>query len=265
MMIRREWLRAPEGDGPSGAGAAIAAAGEAAIARAATAESTPEPVQSTDPSQSTEPVQQAQTPAEATIEFSYKGRAHKLTKAEADYLLQFGAEAYERAASQMREQPKAEPEKPPLDEIERKVQELVEQRTKPLSEKLETMEREKAMAEIVREADFAMGKHKIFEKFGEDPERGQFLKGVVMYMKGCNPNLSFDAAAAKVATWFEGLVSTEKAAYVQEKISAAGKRVEGSGGSPPAPGPKKLGAKEFSNGSVFEAALERATRAAMER
>lgn len=265
MMIRRLWLRAPEGDGPSGAGAAIAAAGEAAVARAASAESTPEPVTSAEPTQSTEPVQEAQTPAEAAYEFSYKGRAHKLTRAETDYLLQFGAEAYERAASQMREAPKPEPEKPPLDEIERKVQELVEQRTKPLSEKLETMEREKAMAEIVKEADAAMGKHEIFEKIGKDPQRGQFLKGVVMYMKGCNPSMSFDSAARQVAAMFGDLVSTEKAAYVQEKISAAGKRVEGSGGSPPAPGPKKLGAKEFSNGSVFEAALDRATRAAMER
>jgi hypothetical protein len=259
-MLKGNMLRAPEGDGPSGAGAAIAAAGEAAVSRVESENA--QPVQSAEPTQASEPSQTQTTPASessSAYDFNYKGRAHKLTRAEVDYLLAFGADAYERAAAQTQAKPK-EPEVPP-DEFEKRVGEMVEQRTKPLSEKIESYEREKAMAQITKEADAAMAKHDIFKKFDGDSKKSQFMKGVVMYLKGCNPDMPFDMAAKQVADIFDGLVSSEKAAYVQEKISAAGKRVDGSGGSPPAPGAKKLGAKDFREGNVFNAALERAIRA----
>lgn len=191
-------------------------------------------------------------------EFDYNGSRHKLSRSEADYLVRFGLDAYQRATSQQAQQgqqapqaqhPQAQPTNTPPQT------DALMSRIDRLEQRLKEADTQSQVRQITEQLNAAVGKVALYSELGK-PEHQELFKTLTMVEQYSNQNLSPESAAESAGKKLSALLKDRQSAYVQTKIEQAGKRVE-SGGAGAATPQGPLGAKDLVNGNVMKSALNR--------
>lgn len=199
----------------------------------------PEPQAPPDGNPVDEPAPQ---PASESYDFDYNGQRTKLTKAELEYLVRFGLDAYSRAQQQPQGQqaprPQAQAQAQPQS-AEAKYLERLERLEKQLEEANTQRERDRIQGNI----DAALGKLDMFTKASDDDDRAILKELTSMALYG-NPHLSADSAAKKAAERLEAWSRRNHQAYVAAKIAAAANKPT-KGGASPSGGGKPFSGKDM--------------------
>lgn len=213
----------------------------------------------------TSPAQEAaQEPVAAEIsqdyEFDYNGSRHKLTRSEADYLLRFGLDAYQRAGAQSQQRPQSQ-QSGQANEQQAQVQNTQPQtdalmsRIDKLEQRLRESDTQAQVQKITEQLQAAVSKVALFGELGK-PEHQELFKTLTMVEQYSNPNLSPESAAESAGKKLSALLRDRQSSYVQSKVEQSGKRVE-SGGHGAATPQGPLGAKDLNNGNVLRSAMNR--------
>lgn len=201
------------------------------------------------------PEEPSQPAVENIYEFDRAGQRHKLTKAEADYIVNFGLDAYERA---MKQKPQAQVQAPQESaqraDANDPTQKLLS-RVERLEAQLSEAQTEKQIQTIKGNLDAALGKIELYKEL-KNPEHQGLLKSLTMLEQYSNPSLSPETAADTATKKLEGLLRDRASAYVEGKVAQAQRRVEKGGNVAASPG-GPLGAKDLKNGNVMRSALAR--------
>lgn len=236
---------------------------EAALTQAA------QPEQATAPP----PTEQGASPPPAqpgeeewSFDYEFDGRTEKLDRNAVKQLIDFAVENYRRAAAmaQAPEQPPTEKKsEEPLpfrtaDDVRRFIEKEVETRTKDATDYVETLRRDLMQREMLSEAEKAIRGDEALSKVAGDEETKRMLMAFVLHAKGVNPNMPWRAVAQRISKLFAGAAAKEKQQFIESKIRQAGVRLEGQGGSPPAPGGKDFGPDDFWNSDkIVRATIDR--------
>lgn len=283
-MIRRFTLLAPEGDGagggstavaeggdtapgsPQDSGAAFARAGQAAMARIAASGPQPSGAEAQAQEQATAPPQAApptaqQQAAARSWKYQFQGQEYEFPEEDVNALIEHGLRAIEQAgASQQQpqqggEQPQAEGEQPKVAPEVKAAMERLER----LEQAEEQRKNEARLQTTMKELDDAFSANPELKKISERlPKESQFLRGVVLTIKGYNPRMSTRQAADYAVESLTKLFREERKEYLQGKIAQNSRGIEGSGGAAPTTSGKKLGSADLHNGGVIRSAIARA-------
>lgn len=209
-------------------------------------------------------------PPPFSYEYDLNGEKVKLSKEEVDYLLNVAVEAHRRAqAQQTQEQPPAPQEPKPqeqptfksIEDVQRFIEKEVERRTREYTDYVEQTRRETTMNQMLQDAQGAITKDDTLAKVAADEESKRILTAFVLHAKGVNPGMSWDTAARTISKLFSASAAKEKQQYIEAKIQQAAARIDGPGGTAPAPGAKVQKASDLWDGSIVEETKQRLLQA----
>jgi hypothetical protein len=240
----------------------------------------PQEQQQSTPSTEAAPAPQTQVgaaPHEDGEEFEYSGQKVKLSKAEREYLMRMGLDAYSEAYRQLQagdqqadasqqqaQQPQAQAPNPDLQRI---IQQEVASATKELkaaAEKVNTWERQAEIRQVLTEAESAITNDPILKDIhaSASPEDQRFLQAFTIYAHSLQPNANWQTVTSKVGALFKGYSERSKADFVKAKVEQSQRRIEGSGGAVPSGQTKPFSRADWNNGRM-EAETLKALEAAM--
>lgn len=259
----------------------------------------PQPQQAPTPPAEPQPAAQqippAQTPPPSAFwESDYKGRRVALDRTQADYLINFALDAFENASAPQAPQPAVAPTPQgapaampdDLSDIPPESRQLLERFFKVQSAELqaeikelkeykkqtEREARERQQQDELRQAHGALQavleKNEVYKQFSGNPRVQQLLYREAALQRSSNPSLSFESAVKLAIEDLQQAITHKQGAdYLQTKVDQAKNKVEGSGGSSPAPGRKKFTAKDLQGDNespVFQSSMRRAMAAVAE-
>jgi hypothetical protein len=233
--------------------ARIAAGGSGAEARAQ--------AQATAPAEAAPPTAQQQAAAARSWKYQFQGQEYEFPEEDVNALIEHGLRAIQDVDS-AKTQPPAESGQAPADGEDQKVAPEV----KAAMDRLERLEQAEArrtqearLTNTMKELDDAFGANAELKKISERlPKESQFLKGVVLTIKGYNPKMTTRQAADYAVESLTKLFREERKEYLQGKIAQNARGIEGSGGAAPTTTGKKLGSTDLHNGGVIKSAIARA-------
>lgn len=214
------------------------------------------------------PAQEAQAPVEpqAAYVWNLDGREYPLDKEAVEALLDEGLRAIQGRQAQQQAgivesvartepQQQARPQAQPAPQGQEGFSEELSQKIAALEHRLNTAESRAMMQETISSAQKAVEKNETLNALQGDDR--VFWQGMVMYVKGLRPELSWDRAAGFIAKRFGATSTAAKREFVESKLKAAETAIEGRGGGTPAPVPKRLGRADIFNGNLVARATQR--------
>jgi hypothetical protein len=226
-----------------------------------------QPQEGPPPEEQAEPTQQESAPTEQPFVYEYNGKQYELSPQEVKELIDMSVNAYSSAAQkrgqpqeqQPQEQAPQTPQAPDFSSpealqkyVDDAIKRGVEAQTKDVVQDVQKWRQETAAKEMMQRIDSAVSAHPELKQASTDRDDANLIKSTIVTL-ATQAGLSVEQAAQRMAKHYGKFGAAKNQEYVQTKIKQAGQKVEGAGGSSPAPGAKQLGPDDLWNGTIKNA------------